>query len=190
MYGRLISIRFCFSFSSIIPLLFLHLYTLVSTSPVVLIQLLAIDLHFRRYPFQKSAHIYTYPATMQILALLPIVAIVAAHNTPDEPTTTIIFTNPSQPLEGTASTIYTNPTRGPEESTVSTTYTNPTRSQEESTVSTTYTNPTRSADESTYTTIYTNPTQGPEDGLQTTALTNPSQPPPGSTGKSFPFCCG
>ncbi|OBT67232.1 hypothetical protein VE03_02596 [Pseudogymnoascus sp. 23342-1-I1] len=99
---------------------------------------------------------------MQILALLPIVAIVAAHNNPEQPeyadpVISVTYTNPSQVPEGTASTIYTNPTR--------------------------------SAEESTYTTIYTNPTRGPEDGLQTTALTNPSQPPRGSTVTVYVTAC-
>ena len=66
---------------------------------------------------------------MQILALLPIVAIVAAHNSPEEPTTTItydttwpstdlrestttiIHTNPSQPPKSTYTAIYTNTTQ-------------------------------------------------------------------------------
>jgi hypothetical protein len=137
---------------------------------------------------------------MQILALLPLVAIVAAHNNPEQPTTDIPeFTDPTttvtydttwptNDLPGTVSTILTNPTRSEEPTTtityinpgtVSTTLTNPTRS-EEPTTTITYINP------GTLSTILTNPTRS-EEPTTTIIYTNPSQPPAGSTGKSQPF---
>ncbi|KFY39309.1 hypothetical protein V495_06023 [Pseudogymnoascus sp. VKM F-4514 (FW-929)] len=113
---------------------------------------------------------------MQILALLPIVALVAAHNNPEQPTTDIPeFTDPtttitydttwpSTDLPGTVSTILTNPTRS-EEPTTTITYINP------GTVSTTLTNPTRS-EEPTTTIIYTNPSQPPPGSTVTVTVTN------------------
>ncbi|KFY16261.1 hypothetical protein V492_01473 [Pseudogymnoascus sp. VKM F-4246] len=93
---------------------------------------------------------------MQILALLPIVALVAAHNHPEE---------------STVSTILTQPTQGQEESTVSTIYTNPTRSADESTYTTIYTNPTRGPEDGLQTTALTNPSQPPPGSTVTVYVT-------------------